>query len=114
MSNVEEPGDHGAVVTGVQGMGVRTPCAADVADATDGFDIEVHIAKGMMFVIGILSIMLAIGVAVWTIFVGRTVMVPGAVPKLHLSIAPLHTIDPVCLTSFGIFFQNRVDLNLFR
>lgn len=102
MSTVGEPGDQGAVVTGVQGMGVRTP-AADVAAATVGFEVDLHIAKGMMFVIGILSMMLAIGVAVMTILAGRTVMVPGAVPKLHLSIAPLHTIDPVCLTSLYFF-----------
>lgn len=102
ISTVGEPGDQGAVVTGVQGMGVRTPCAADVADATVGFDVDWHIAKGMMFVIGILSMMLAIGVAVLTMLAGRTVMVLGAVPKLHLSIAPLHTIEPVCLTSLEI------------
>jgi hypothetical protein len=32
-----EPGDHGAGVTGTQGIGVKTPDAAAVADATEGF-----------------------------------------------------------------------------
>jgi hypothetical protein len=31
---VGEPGAHGAVVTGIQGCGVNTPIAADVAAAT--------------------------------------------------------------------------------
>jgi len=89
---VGEPGAHGAAMTGTQGMGVKTPEAAAVADATDGFAIEVHITKGMIFNIGTLSIMLAIGVVVMTLFFGRTVNELGAVPKLHLIIALLHTI----------------------
>jgi hypothetical protein len=96
---VEAPGAHGAVVTGMQGMGVNTPIAADVADATIGFASDWHIPNGMIFAIGILSIMLAIGVVVLTIFLGRTVRELGVVPKLHLSIAVLHTIDPICYTS---------------
>ena len=32
-----EPGDHGAVMTGIQGWGVSAPCAAAVAAATCGF-----------------------------------------------------------------------------
>jgi hypothetical protein len=96
---VEEPGAHGAVVTGMQGMGVNTPDAADVADATIGFASDWHIPNGMIFAIGILSMMLAIGVVVLTIFVGRTVRELGVVPKLHFSIAPLHTIKPICYTS---------------
>jgi hypothetical protein len=31
---VGAPGDQGAVVTGIQGWGVNTPNAADVAEAT--------------------------------------------------------------------------------
>ena len=37
MSIVAEPGDHGAGMTGTQGIGVRTPEAAAVAAATVGF-----------------------------------------------------------------------------
>ncbi len=36
MRTVGEPGIHGAVVFGMHGMGVSTPLAADVADATVG------------------------------------------------------------------------------
>lgn len=100
---VAEPGAHGAGVTGMQGMGVNTPNAADVADATVGFASELHIPKGMIFAIGILSMMLAIGVVVLTLFLGRTVSELGVVPKLHFSIAVLQTIDPICYTSLIIF-----------
>lgn len=34
------PGDHGEVVTGIQGIGVSTPKAAAVAEATEGFAID--------------------------------------------------------------------------
>lgn len=102
-STVEEPGAHGAVVTGMQGMGVKTPKAAAVADATDGFAIELHIAKGMIFSIGTLSMMLAMGGVVMTFFFGRTVKERGAVPKLHLIIALLHTIRPIYSISVRIF-----------
>jgi len=49
---VGEPGVQGAVVTGIQGIGVSTPIAADVADATCGLASEVHIPKGGMFAMG--------------------------------------------------------------
>lgn len=37
---VELPGDQGAGVSGMQGMGVRTPIAAAVAAATVGFAMD--------------------------------------------------------------------------
>lgn len=37
---VGEPGAHGAAVTGTQGIGVRTPIAAAVAEATVGLAID--------------------------------------------------------------------------
>ena len=49
---VGEPGDQGALVTGMQGWGVRTPRAAAVAAATCGLDGLVHIPKVGMFIIG--------------------------------------------------------------
>jgi hypothetical protein len=88
---VGEPGIHGAVVTGMQGIGVSTPIAAAVAAATVGFEGEVHMAKGMMFMNGLLSMILAIGMAVLTLLIGRTFKEPGANPKLHFNIAPPHT-----------------------
>lgn len=89
---------------GMQGMGVNTPNAADVAVATDGFASDLHIPNDIIFAIGILSMMLAIGVEVFTMFLGRTVRELGVVPKLHFSIALLHTIDPICYTSLIFFF----------
>lgn len=44
---VGDPGNQGAVVTGMHGTGA--PCAA----ATAGLDGVVHIKNGMMFFIGI-------------------------------------------------------------
>lgn len=58
---VGAPATQGAGVTGMQGMGVRTPRAADVADATAGLAIELHIPNGMMLTMGMLSLMLAAG-----------------------------------------------------
>jgi len=40
ISTVGDPGTHGAAVTGMQGIGVKTPNAAAVADATIGFAID--------------------------------------------------------------------------
>jgi hypothetical protein len=50
---VAEPGTHGAVVTGMHGMGVSTPIAAEVAAATMGLARDMHIANGGMFAIGL-------------------------------------------------------------
>ena len=52
LSMVGEPGTHGATVAGMQGIGVRTPQAAAVADATVGFAKDVHTPAGIKFAIG--------------------------------------------------------------
>jgi hypothetical protein len=39
-------------MTGMQGIGVNTPCAAVVAEATVGFARDMHIPKGGIFTIG--------------------------------------------------------------
>lgn len=87
-----EPGAHGAAVTGVQGIGVRTPNAAAVADATAGLASEVQTPNGMMFTKGLLSRIVAAG---WELAVtrstGSTVIGLGAAPKLHWSIEPFVT-----------------------
>ena len=49
---VGEPGAQGAGITGRQGMGVRTPNAAAVADATVGFAREEQTPKGGILAIG--------------------------------------------------------------
>ena len=64
-STVGDPGVQGAGVTGIQGIGVKTPKAAAVADATVGFAGEVHIPKGLIFVMGMVSMILASGVSVF-------------------------------------------------
>lgn len=46
------PGAQGDVVTGIQGMGVRTPSAAAVAEATVGLANELHIPKGRILTMG--------------------------------------------------------------
>lgn len=76
----------------MQGMGVSTPKAADVAEATVGLSRERHIPKGMMFTMALLSMMLAWGLLLFMIlFRGKTLSVEGARPMLQLSIAPLQT-----------------------
>ncbi len=96
ISTVGHPGAQGADVTGVQGMGVSTPKAAAVAEATAGLAIDVHIPKGSILAKGLLSIMVAAGIVAFTLLVGRIINVPGAAPKLHCRVAPLQTSNPMC------------------
>src|SRR5471030_780853 len=95
ISTVGEPGTHGAVVAGMHGIGVSTPSAAAVAAATIVLASDWHMPNGRMFTIGLLSMMLASGTAVSTALAGNTISVPGATPKLHLSIAPMQTCCPI-------------------
>lgn len=89
---VGEPGVQGAAVTGIQGMGVNTPKAAAVAEATVGLANDMHMAKGMMLTIGMLSMMLASGIFEdITRFVGSTTNEEGAVPNEHIRLAPIQT-----------------------
>src|SRR6516225_9623207 len=91
-STVGAPGTQGAGVFGMQGMGVKTPRAAAVADATVGLARDMHMPKGMMLVRGMWSMMLASGTSlVRTLFVGRTTRELGAIPNVHIIMAPIHT-----------------------
>jgi hypothetical protein len=92
---VAEPGVHGEVVTGTHGMGVKTPRAAAVADATAGLAIDIHMPNVGMFVIGIKSIMFAAGVVALTMFVGKTTNAEGAAPKEHVRAAPAVTWEGI-------------------
>jgi len=89
---VGAPGVHGAVVAGMQGMGVSTPKAAEVAAATVGLARLRHIPKGNMFTMGLLSMTFAAG---WlldmTRFIGSTTNALGAKPCEHINCAPLTT-----------------------
>lgn len=91
------PGAHGATMTGTQGMGVSTPIAAAVAEATVGFASDVHMPNGIMLANGTKSMMVALGLF-WIMGLNGTVTisVEGICPNVHLSIAPMHTY-------FGIF-----------
>ena len=61
IKTVGAPTIHGEAVAGTHGIGVRTPLAAAVADATVGFVGAEHVPKVGMFTIGLWSIMLAAG-----------------------------------------------------
>jgi hypothetical protein len=97
MSTVETPGVHGPAGTGMHGMGVKTPSAAAVAAATSGFAIDSHSPKGGMFTTGIWSMMFAAGVVAMTLFVGRTFRVEGAIPNVHIIMAPVVTCIPMAI-----------------
>jgi hypothetical protein len=96
---VGEPGFHGAVVTGIQGIGVKTPEAAEVAEATVGFARLEHTPNGMIVTNGRLSMIVAAGVIVFTILDGKTLRVEGAAPKEHCSVAPIHTCVGISVLS---------------
>lgn len=91
ISTFEDPGVHGAAVIGVQGIGVSTPRAAAVAEATAGLARLKHMMNGGMFTNGLLSMIVAEGVLASCLFVGRTFSVLGPVPKLHSIMAPVDT-----------------------
>jgi hypothetical protein len=92
ISTVGAPSVHGAVVTGIHGMGVSTPIAAEVAAATVGLARLMHAPNGMIFTMGLLSIILAAGMFAGIVrFTGKTIRLDGAIPKLHSNIAPEHT-----------------------
>ena len=88
---VGEPGVHGAGMTGRQGIGVNAPIAAEVAAATCGLASDWHMPKGGMFTFGILSMIFAAGDPALTLLFGGTDSAEGAIPKLHVIIAPLTT-----------------------
>lgn len=52
IKSVGLPGTQGETVTGMHGIGVSTPIAAAVADATIGLAILLHIPKGVIFIMG--------------------------------------------------------------
>ncbi|KPK05876.1 MAG: hypothetical protein AMJ56_15320 [Anaerolineae bacterium SG8_19] len=72
------------MVRGIQGAGVSTPIAAEVAAATAGFDGVVHMIKGIIFIMGLKSMIVAAGrFEAFTILAGSTAIVLGPVPKEH-------------------------------
>jgi hypothetical protein len=94
-------GIHEPVGFGTHGMGVSTPSAAAVADATVGLASELHIANGGMFASGTMSEIVAAGLpSMITRLVGMTFNVDGAIPKLQVSMAVAVTFGvPIFLLS---------------
>ena len=92
---VGAPGAQGATVAGTQGIGVNTPKAAAVAAATVGLEGDMHMAKGAMFTIGLLSMMLAAGAPTIVLLVGSTESALGAAPKVQAIIEPAVTNIPI-------------------
>jgi len=91
MSTVGAPGTQGAGNTGTQGMGVRTPSAAAVAAATEGFDGVVHIRNGGTLVIGMLSVMTPATRLLVSTGRGVALNTDGPVPKVQVIMALVQT-----------------------
>ena len=85
---VAAPGAQGATVTGIQGIGVKTPKAAAVAEATVGFEGDMHMPNGGMFTVGLLSMMLAAGAPIMVLLAGSTLSALGAAPKVQAIMQP--------------------------
>lgn len=95
---VGEPGAHGVVVAGMQGIGVNTPIAAAVAEATVGLAMDMHMPNGGMFIIGMWSMMLADGGPAHRVrLAGNTFNVLGAMPNVHIIMAPALTFCAIAL-----------------
>ncbi len=70
----------------MQGCGTKTPNAAAVAAATCGLLGVMHMAKGKIFTIGFISMIVAAGFFdVKTLFTGSTASALGATPKIQVS-----------------------------
>lgn len=97
INTVGEPGVQGAGTTGRQGIGVNTPRAAAVADATAGLAREVQTPKGGILARGIWSIMVAARgpPAITGGPLGITIKELGATPKEHCIRAPLDTCKAI-------------------
>jgi hypothetical protein len=52
-NTVGDPGTQGVTVAGMQGMGVRTPIAEAVAEATVGLEGVIHIPNGGILTMGL-------------------------------------------------------------
>jgi hypothetical protein len=89
ISTVGEPGVHGAVTTGMHGIGENTPSFAAVAAATVGLVSVMHAPNGGMFISGLLSAIVAVGCPASVRATGATTSVAGDVPNTHLIIVPL-------------------------
>lgn len=97
ISTFGTPGAHGAEVTGVQGTGVGTPSAAEVAAMNTGLAGEQHIGKGMMFVKGMMSMMTPLISELLKTGRGVGTNVEGAPPS-----EKVHAVTAVAATCIGM------------
>jgi hypothetical protein len=75
-------GFHGPTGAGTHGIGVKTPRAAAVAEATIGFDRLVHIPNGGMLTSGTMSAIVAAGLpSISTRRIGSTLSGAGEIPN---------------------------------
>ena len=100
-NTVGAPGIHGAGVAGTQGIGVRTPNAAAVAVATVGLARLVHMPKGMMFIIGTWSRMLAATMLLVSTGFGVGTSELGASPIVQFIIAPMQVCIAIACSPFN-------------
>ena len=91
-------------------MGVSTPSAAAVAAATVGLEGEQHIPNGMIFTMGMWSMILAPGVVTRTLLTGSTTSVLGAIPNEHCSVAPEQTCMGIKHLSKGSLRKSWVEV----
>jgi hypothetical protein len=80
------PGAQGAGVTGVQGTGVGTPKAADVAAMKAGLLGEQHIGNGTMLVNGMLSVITPLMSELLTMGRGVGLNTEGAPPTEKMQV----------------------------
>jgi hypothetical protein len=86
-----EPGTQGDAVAGMQGCGVKTPAAADVAAMTCGLAGLLQMPNGLMFANGAKSMIVAAPAFVPPAGLGDAESVDGAAPKLQVRTAPSTT-----------------------
>lgn len=104
---VADPGAH-ATVTGTQGVGVKTPLAADVADAVAGFVSDEHIPNVGILVTGIASLMLAAGFLSAVTVGNVTSSVAGAAPKEHDMVAVAATNCAIIIVLSDLYVMERL------
>ena len=108
------PGIHGEVTAGMQGMGVKTPMAADVAAATVGLESVLHMPKGMIFTMGAKSMIFPLGTLLnISVRPGDAINEEGAMPNVHDIIAPVTTYESPIIITY-ILFSDRLSIILER
>lgn len=108
------PGIQGEVMAGMHGIGVNTPIAAEVAAATVGLDRVLHMPKGMMFTMGAKSMIFPLGTLLSiSVRPGLAINDEGAMPKVHVMIAPVTTYESPIIICY-ILFSNLLSIILER